>query len=161
MTEASMQCPKCHAEAVDGRRFCKICGTALISPAQTQPVVGAASVERVAVSTNGQSTPTVNCPKCGSTITTGRPFCGRCGAKLGTPQQARSAAPAVTRATRPPARPRKPINWRKVGPPVGVLTLLAGVAIGAWHFWPRVLLPPEKTGTIFDRATSGNSVVFN
>lgn len=151
-----MQCPKCGTETAEGKRFCRICGSSLTvqAPSAVSPIP-----EEDATNKKGG---VLTCPKCGSTITAGRPFCGRCGAALGISQQAHATSPLPSIApARPPARIRKPINWRKVGLVVGIPVLLVGVGIAAWHFWPRVLLPPEKIGTLLDRATAGQFLNFN
>jgi WD40 repeat protein len=44
---------------------------------------------------------------------------------------------------------------------VGIPALLAGVGVAAWYFWPREPLPPERIGTILDRATAGTFLNFN
>src|SRR5713226_497460 len=150
-----MQCPKCGMDVAEGKRFCKSCGTSLV--VQSQPT-GSPVPTQTRIAEN-QTTPT--CPKCGSSITPGRPFCGRCGARLVVLQPSSAATPAVTRATRPPSRPRKPINWRKLGLAVGIPALLAGAAFAAWQLWPRALLPPEKIATILDRVTAGAYLTFN
>jgi len=80
---------------------------------------------------------------------------------LGPLQQTRAASPALPTPPRVRYRPRKPINWRKVGLAIGIPALIAGVAVAAWHFLPRQPLPPEKSGTILDRATAGTNLTFN
>jgi len=110
---------------------------------------------------HGESRGTLNCPKCGFPVNQGRSFCGRCGAVLGPLQQARTISPAISTPPHLHARPRKPINWRKLGLAVGIPAVLASAAVATWHFLPREPLPPERIGTILDRATTGTILEFN
>jgi WD40 repeat protein len=162
-----MQCPKCHSEVGEGKKFCKICGAALATPAQTQPATTGGSVERVAVPTHGESRGTLNCPKCGFAVKPERSFCGRCGAALNFPQRAepkafstphvRTGIPLKRRLMGPVRR----VNWRKVRLAVGIPVSIAVLVVALWHFWPREPLPPQRIGTILDRATAGAEAIFN
>ena len=73
----------------------------------------------------------------------------------------RAALPTLLTPTRLRARVRKPINWRKVGLTVGIPAVLACAAVVGWYFLPREFLPPERIGTILDRATTGTALTFN
>ncbi len=155
-----MQCPKCHTDVIEGRRFCKICGTVLDASAPIQPATVSVPLRQIPAPAHAEIAPTLNCPKCGVAVNPGRSFCGRCGAVLIPLQQMNAAPPAFT--TTRPVRPRvrKPVNWRKLILGVGIPAFLAAAEFAAWRFLPRTLLPPEKIGNILDQATSGNLPSF-
>jgi ribosomal protein L40E len=62
-----MKCPKCHIENPDDNKFCRECGTALLSV----------------------------CSKCRSEIQTGDKFCGTCGQKLLTEKEIKKPEPTT------------------------------------------------------------------
>lgn len=145
-----MQCPRCGAEATEGKKFCKLCGTPLESSASE---VGIAKTV---------PTPESRCPNCGSPVNPGKSFCSRCGNRIGTVLQAQvPLQPQTARLHVAKASPRAPINWKRVAVVVGVPVVVVCAAFTGWRFWPRVPLPPDNPISVLDRAGSGQVLAFN
>jgi Double zinc ribbon/WD domain, G-beta repeat len=153
-----MRCSKCGFEVPAGAKFCRNCGAALprtlSQPSQAGPqqpsAVSAARLQR--------------CPSCGAEVPAGKKFCRSCGAPLGAPLPApRPTGPsAISQTGRAAVKAaRSAVGSRAVRLAVGIPVLVAVLALAFWRFMPRKLLPPEKVGTILDRATAGSWVTFN
>ena len=147
-----MQCPKCSAEAVEGKKFCKACGAALANRAQTKVTIPSIP--------SGEDDKVLNCPRCGSTLSPGRSFCRRCGAQVGSIAQGPATSLRISTPSPVRVHPRKPINWRKGAVTVGIPAIVAVLVAGGWHFMLREPLPPQRAGTILDRATVGTFARF-
>lgn len=157
-------CPQCGATVTPGRHFCGHCGAPLgphQQPAAAPTTASATPASGVRVGPAAEVAGSFRCPKCGFPAKAGRAFCAHCGAALagrgGTPAR----PPVPQRLVRAPSRPRKPINWRKICLAVGIPAILVGLAVAAWRYWPRELLPPVMTRTVMNRATGGFWVRFN
>ncbi len=159
-----MQCPKCNADVIEGRRFCKVCGTAITTPAPIPRGTTTTPRERLAVPEHGENDSSLKCPECGAGIKLGRSFCRHCGARIGGSQEVHARPVSIgfsVSSSHRSSHIRKPINWQKIFLFVGASALFAGLTMAAWHFLPRQPLPPGRIGMLLDRATVGGIPIFN
>ncbi|MBW3088283.1 zinc ribbon domain-containing protein [Bifidobacterium sp. 82T24] len=92
-----MNCPKCHANIVEGDRFCQNCGAPLPAgdPGGVLPAVPFVQ-------------PTL-CPRCHATVPEGNRFCTQCGAAVAGDAAAPDAATSVPVSAAAPASAVSPI----------------------------------------------------